>query len=186
LTDRLNIGIMYIYIYQYKESRGFQRGLNLPNVTVYLPDDLFQRFRRRRAGINLSTLLQAALAEELNALDVSSGGETVVVEDEVKALVDEGGLIMRLNREKAQLEARWFKVGVRDGILWTNGVHYAEVRLWGEAQPSDLISVRKGDAVPEVMKDFVDTYWREPDWDYEAFVRGWLAGVKGILKRMKD
>lgn len=41
----------------------------MPKVQVYLPEDLYERLKRRAGSINVSGVLQAALAEQLDDLD---------------------------------------------------------------------------------------------------------------------
>jgi hypothetical protein len=155
---------------------------DVAKVTVYLPDGLYERFQRHRAKIHLSTLFQAALASELDLLESTSGEGTVSIDDEATTLVNQEDFIMRLKREKAQAEAEWFERGVHDGIAWARDTHYTEIRRWGEAQLADLIPPRRADAVPQIMADFVADYYMEPSWDYEGFARGWLSGVRKVLK----
>ncbi len=150
----------------------------MAKVTVYVPDQLYERFERYRTKIHLSALLQEVLTNELNLLESTSGV--------VGALIDKKGMLTRLKREKAQVEKAWFGRGLKEGIAWTRDAHYSEIRLWGEAHLSDLIPPRANDRVPGVMEPYVQEYYTAEDWDYEAFARGWLAGVKQAWKLVRE
>ena len=56
----------------------------MPNVTLYLPDELAERFKGTDANLNMSGLLQRALRDELDRRERHAGGGMELQELEVE------------------------------------------------------------------------------------------------------
>lgn len=120
--------------------------MRMPNVTVYLPDDLHGRWRELKDSgeeINLSRLLQRILTGELRARELKAMRLPAI-----EGSVDVRALAKQFHERRQQL----FRIGWEMALEWTNRATALELEYMGEAQEDP-----NGDMVRVDIEN--ETYW---------------------------
>lgn len=140
----------------------------MARLNITIPDELYRALEKWRDRLNISRLCQEAIAREVAKL-----------EDLPRQAAELETLVERLRQEKALAERFWFAQGVTDGIAWTRGASYGELRLWGETG-------RLEPPEPEALQSALRRYRGDPAFEGETYRQGWAAGVKEVWQRVKD
>lgn len=144
----------------------------MARLNITIADELYDALEKWRDRLNISRVCQEAIAREVAKLE-----ELPRAAAELEALVE------RLHQEKAVTERFWFAQGVTDGIAWTRGAPYAELRRWGELGAVDQAGDDGGSRALETARR---RYAKQADFDDKALMEGWLAGVREVWQRVKD
>src|SRR5437899_8143206 len=96
----------------------------VPQVSIYLQDDLAEALKRRKDAINVSQVCAAALRQELAKQDRLD-----------KGMHDKQALIERLRLEKQDTLARSGRIGRAMADEWVKRASYDELRFHAEASP---------------------------------------------------
>lgn len=89
-------------------------------------------------------------------------------------------MIERLARMKGVSEAKSYLIGLERGRIWAEDVaDYFEIRQWSEL----TLESPKEVALPNTEEEHFHVIGAETGLEWEAYVRGWLEGVKEIYRK---
>lgn len=87
------------------------------------------------------------------------------------------GILERLLGDKSASTSKSYFIGLERGRIWAEDyADYFEVREWGEKKVDDIADL--------ILPDSEDFHLRllgnETPLELDAYIRGWLAGVKEV------
>lgn len=131
----------------------------VPNVTVYLPDDLHARWKENSEEINLSRLLQRALTGELRSRELQA----------MRLPTIEGSVDVRaLAKEFHERRQELFRVGWEMGLEWTKHATSLELEYMGESREApdgdEMVCVKIGDETYWVPDARIAVFSEEEKW----------------------
>lgn len=139
------------------------------NITVSLPDELFERVQAVKESINVSGICQAALEKEIEKQELLKKGKQM-------------STIERLKKQKEQYDQQYFDEGKSDGIKDAEDMDYAE--LLGITCEDNIYQT---EIYFNYLKDEVEGKRRyEPAFNEEKYLEGWVEGVKEFYEQIKD
>ena len=110
----------------------------MPQVTIYVPQDLADALDRQRQRLNVSQVCAQALREEVGKVEAvadaavapESSGEGLV--DEMQALIER----LRLQKQRSLEHADEVERAGRRVEAWLKKAHYEQIKHFGEQEPT--------------------------------------------------
>lgn len=135
----------------------------MPNITVYVPDDLFKEMQKAKLESNKSEIFQQAIKREMKNT-VQIRGNTMEK------------LRQKIQEEKEEFAAHSFAVGKDLAQKWAENENL---------DLEDFLAAKRGTFTDETKQALKDNYdydvknnREELDWD--EFVRGFVEAVEDI------
>jgi post-segregation antitoxin (ccd killing protein) len=159
---------MVISLCTYRQDAG------VPQISIYLPDELAEQLRARKGTLNLSQLFQQAVRQELGKLTRTEIGEA-----------DLQALIERLRSQKQEHASQWRTEGIGDADRWIKTADYEELKQFGEMDLNAKLKLPEDieETLEETRRDLLEE-GQLVDW--EAYTLGWHSRVREVWEQIKD
>lgn len=139
------------------------------NITVSLPDELFERVQAVKESINVSGICQEALEKETEKQELLKKGKNMT-------------RIEKLREQKLQYDQRYFDEGKQDGIKDAEDMDYEELLAMTCED-----NIYQTEVYFNYLKDEIEGKKRyEPAFNEEKYLEGWVAGVIESYEQIKD
>ena len=132
------------------------------NLTITIPDDLWDKIQLWRDQIPIARVCQKALSQEVSRLEN--------LPQEVKEMSE---VICRLRAEKKGIKSESYALGFEKGIKWAKQASYRDLVDWVETANMRGVILDSW-ILPEGENEVLDN---QEDVDEAAYQRGWLDGV---------
>lgn len=166
----------------------------MPQVTIYVPQDLADALDRQRQRLNVSQVCAQALREEVGKMDAvadpaaleASGEERT---DEMPALIER----LRLQKQRSLEHADEVERAGRRAEGWLKKAHYEQIKHFGEQDPTTDPDRFYAESFRLTMhEEVVMQVWgrqRAQDglgFSVGAYRRAWHERVRAFWERVKE
>ena len=141
-------------------------------LTITIPDDLFERLQVVKSRFNVSGVCQEAIMTAVN-----------IEEHRSKENPNQADVIERLKAEKAEFDEQWGDLGERDGYDIADRLSYEEfidIETHGLNQ-----RMHETDVLYTLDICFEDTCDDHPGIDKGTYSEGWEKGVRRYWEEVK-
>ena len=169
----------------------------MPQITIYVPQDLADALDRQRDGLNVSQICAQALRKELGVGEVATGGEGEggagggegAPVDATQAIVER----LRVQKRRSLEHADEVERARTRAEGWLKRAHYEQIKRFGELEPPADVerfyaeSFRLMEREEEVTREWGRQRTREGlGFSAPAYRRAWHEHVRGFWERVKD
>lgn len=144
----------------------------MPRLNITISDDLYAALQPWRDRLNVSRICQEALTREVAKLN-----------DLPRQAAELAELVERLQKEKAFAEKFAYAQGVSDGVAWSRGASYGELRRWGKCGEAEVRRTGDGELA---LQAALHRYQDDPAFDEQTYREGWCAGIQEVWQRVRD
>lgn len=173
----------------------------MPQVTIYVPQDLADALDRQRDRLNVSQVCAQALRKEiatLEAVAVQATNDSPPREpaEEPRAAVDEMQALMerlRLQKQRSLQHADEVERARTRAAAWIREAHYEQIKHFGELEPAAdperfyTDSFRLTPHEEDATRDWGRQRTREGlSFSFPAYRRAWHDYVRAFWQQVKD
>lgn len=169
----------------------------MPQLTIYVPQDLADALDRQRERLNVSQVCAQALRKEISTLEAVAGPATVDVQppppdepvDERQAIIER----LRLQKQRSVEHADEVERARARAAGWLKKAHYEQIKHFGELEPTAgterfyAESFRLTPHEEEVTRDWGRQRTREGlSFSLPDYRRAWHQHVRAFWQQVKD
>jgi hypothetical protein len=165
----------------------------LPQITIYVPQDLANALDRQREGLNVSQVCAQALRMEIGmgegVADATMGGDQQTPVDATQAIIER----LRLQKQRSLEHADEVERARTRAEGWLKKAHYEQIKRFGELEPTadperfyaDTFRLMPRDE--EMTREWGQQRTREGlGFSLPVYRRAWHEHVRGFWERVKD
>jgi hypothetical protein len=169
-----------------------------PKVTLSVPKDLSEKMEQWKDKFNFSSVFQEAISKEINKKESYA--------KKIKENATMETVIERLKKEKMEEENEFYEIGKTDGLQWSKGASYRELKYAAEEFTAmfeiseDIFSYdpKSNEILGDYFSDIFDEYkdrgmgWEQkaysnyiPNKAFQLWEQGWKEVVEDFWEEVK-
>ena len=165
----------------------------MPQITIYVPQDLADALDRQREGLNVSQVCAQALRKEIGmgdvAADADADGDDRAPVDATQAIIER----LRVQKRRSLEHADEVERARTRAEGWLKRAHYKQIKHFGELEPPAdaerfyTESFRLMEREEEVTREWGRQRTRDGlGFSAPVYRRAWHDHVRDFWQRIKD